>query len=135
MWAIDPKVFAGIVGSTDTEVVFRLALTFGLEEDPIGALERTVGLIETTATERGVAPLAQGAFGVSGGSGLWAARDAPPGARRRAEGARDVRCLGRQQPVGRAVRDRGPGAVPLRVGRRRLAAPALSRKEDVDRDG
>jgi predicted glutamine amidotransferase len=51
MWAIDPKLFAGIVGSTDTEVVFRLALTFGLEEDPIRALERTVGLIETTATE------------------------------------------------------------------------------------
>ena len=60
MWAIDPKLFAGIVGSTDTEVVFRLALTFGLEEDPIRALERTVGLIETTATECGVAPMVQG---------------------------------------------------------------------------
>ena len=68
MWAIDPKLFAGIVGSTDTEVVFRLALTFGLEEDPIGALERTVGLIETTATECGVAPMVQGTFGVSDGS-------------------------------------------------------------------
>jgi hypothetical protein len=41
MWEIDPKLFAGSVGSTDTEVVLGLALTFGLEEDPIRALERT----------------------------------------------------------------------------------------------
>ena len=32
MLAGDPELFAGIMGSTDTEVVFRLALTFGLEE-------------------------------------------------------------------------------------------------------
>ena len=37
MWAIDPELFAGIVGSTDTEIVFRLALMLGLEEDPICA--------------------------------------------------------------------------------------------------
>ena len=69
------------------------------------ALERTVGLIEATATERGVAPMVQGTFGVSDGSSLWAVRYA----------------------------HRGPGAVPVRVGRRRLAAPARSRKEDVVR--
>jgi glutamine amidotransferase len=79
MWAIDPELFAGIVGSTDTEVVFRLALTFGLEEDPIRALERTVRVIETTATERGVAPMVQGTFGVSDGSSLWAVRYATEG--------------------------------------------------------
>ena len=55
--------------------------------------------------------------------------------RRRADGAGHLRHLGRQQPVGRAVRDRGPGAVALRVGRRRLAARAVSREEDVVRDG
>ena len=32
MLAIDPGLFADITGSTDTEVVFRLALTFGLED-------------------------------------------------------------------------------------------------------
>ena len=46
MLAIDPELFVDIHGSTDTEVVFNLALTHGLEDDPIGALERTVGLIE-----------------------------------------------------------------------------------------
>ena len=51
---IDPALFADVQGSTDTEVVFHLALTFGLEDDPIGALERTVGLIEATARRHGI---------------------------------------------------------------------------------
>src|SRR3954469_25856721 len=46
MLAIDPPLFANVHGSTDTEVVFQLALTFGLQRNPIEALERTVGLIE-----------------------------------------------------------------------------------------
>jgi glutamine amidotransferase len=79
IWAIDPDLFADMVGSTDTEVVFRLALTFGLEEDPIGALERTVRMIETTATKHGVAPMVQGTFGLSDGNSLWAVRYATEG--------------------------------------------------------
>jgi predicted glutamine amidotransferase len=39
MLAVEPRLFAAIQGSTDTEVVFHLALTLGLESDPIGALE------------------------------------------------------------------------------------------------
>jgi predicted glutamine amidotransferase len=98
MWAIDPRLFAGIVGSTDTEVVFRLALTFGLEEDPIRALERTVGLIETTATECGVAPMVQGTFGVSDGSSLWAVRYATEGRARSLFASADVDSLHRLYP-------------------------------------
>src|SRR6476469_9875218 len=41
MLAVDPELFPEIHGSTDTEVVFNLALTHGLEQDPIGALEKT----------------------------------------------------------------------------------------------
>ena len=93
MWAIDPELFAGIVGSTDTEVVFRLALTFGLEDDPIGALERTVGLIEATATRCGVAPMVQGTFGVSDGSSLWAVRYATEGRARSLFASADVDSL------------------------------------------
>jgi predicted glutamine amidotransferase len=93
MWAIDPELFAGMVGSTDTEVVFRLALTFGLEEDPIRALERTVRMIGTTATERGVAPMVQGTFGVSDGSSLWAVRYATEGRARSLFASADVDSL------------------------------------------
>ena len=68
MLAIDPELFAEVQGSTDTEVVFHLALTLGLEEDPIGALEATVGLIEDTARGRGIAGAVQATFGVSDGT-------------------------------------------------------------------
>jgi predicted glutamine amidotransferase len=79
MLAIDPEQFADVQGSTDTEVVFHLALTLGLEHDPIDALERTVGLIEATARRREVAVLVQGTFGVSDGTTLWAVRYATEG--------------------------------------------------------
>src|SRR3982751_6387881 len=56
MLAIDPDLFPDVHGSTDTEVVFYLALTHGLEDDPIGALEQTGGLMEATARRHGLAP-------------------------------------------------------------------------------
>lgn len=79
MLAIDPSLFGRIRGSTDTEVVFYLALSYGLEDDPIGALERTVGTIERAAAERGVDGAVQGTFGVSDGTHLWAVRYATAG--------------------------------------------------------
>jgi predicted glutamine amidotransferase len=79
MLAVDPARFADIHGSTDTEVVFYLALAFGLEDDPIEALERTVGFIETTAREHGVSAPVQASFGVADGGSLWAVRYATEG--------------------------------------------------------
>jgi glutamine amidotransferase len=79
MLAIDPELFPDVHGSTDTEIVFHLALTFGLEHDPIAALERTVGLIEATARTHGVPDAMQGTFGVSDGETLWAVRYATVG--------------------------------------------------------
>jgi len=55
MLAIDPALFGDIQGSTDREVVFHLALTFGLGDDPVQALELAVGLIEDSARQRGIA--------------------------------------------------------------------------------
>jgi len=79
MLAIEPALFADVHGSTDTEVVFHLALTFGLEQDPIGSLERTIGFIEATARRLGVDDPVQGSFGVSDGESLWAVRYATNG--------------------------------------------------------
>jgi len=67
MLAVDPELFADFGGSTDSEVVFRLALTFGLEEDPVGALERALGFVEATAVRHGVENAVQGSFGLSDG--------------------------------------------------------------------
>jgi predicted glutamine amidotransferase len=79
MLAIDPVLFPEVAGSTDTEVVFNLALTFGFEDDPIDALERTVGFIEATARRRGVPPMVQATFGMSDGVSLWGVRYATQG--------------------------------------------------------
>jgi len=74
MLALDPELFADVHGSTDTEVVFHLALTHGLEQDPIGALDRTVGFIEAVAEDHGIKGAVQATFGVSDGTDLWAVR-------------------------------------------------------------
>ena len=74
MLMIDPALFPDVQGSTDSEVVFHLALTFGLEGDPIGALEQTLGTIEAMARRHGLEPAIQASIGVSDGRSLWAVR-------------------------------------------------------------
>ena len=74
MLAVDPSLFADIQGSTDSEVLFHLALTFGLEDDPVGALERTIGLVESAAARHGIERAVQASIGVSDGDSLWAVR-------------------------------------------------------------
>jgi predicted glutamine amidotransferase len=54
MMAVDPALFPDIEGSTDTETLFFLALTFGLTEDPPGAVARAVGLVEEVGRRHGV---------------------------------------------------------------------------------
>ena len=74
MLLVDPALFPDIQGSTDSEVVFHLALTFGLEGDPIGALEQALGTIEAVARRHGLEPAIQASIGVSDGESLWAVR-------------------------------------------------------------
>jgi predicted glutamine amidotransferase len=90
MLAVDPALFAEVQGSTDTEVVFHLALTFGLKEDPIRALEMTVGLVEEAAGHHGIAGAVQASFGVSDGASLWAVRYATEGRARSLFASGDV---------------------------------------------
>ena len=99
MMAINPQLFADIRGSTDTEVVFALALTLGLEQDPIGALERTVGLIETTARRRRISDAVQASFGVSNGEDLWAVRYSSAGPARSLFASADVDTVRRLHPT------------------------------------
>lgn len=54
MLMIAPAYFGSLEGSTDSEVMFLLALTFGLDEDPIGAIARMVGAVEESGRRHGV---------------------------------------------------------------------------------
>jgi predicted glutamine amidotransferase len=54
MLGINPDLFHSIEGSTDSEVMFFLALTFGLELEPVRALERMARFVEETAQKHGI---------------------------------------------------------------------------------
>ncbi|MBC9225102.1 class II glutamine amidotransferase [Aeromicrobium sp. 636] len=72
--AIDPALFSSVEGSTDSEVMFHLALTFGLEDDPVAAVERMVGFVEATGRRHGVENPMQMTVATSDGESLWAFR-------------------------------------------------------------
>ncbi|MFJ8741482.1 class II glutamine amidotransferase [Embleya sp. NPDC127516] len=72
--AVDPDLFPDIEGSTDSELMFFLALTFGLEQDPPGAVARMAGLVEHTGRRHGVEFPLQMTVAVTDGRRLWAFR-------------------------------------------------------------
>ncbi len=83
--AVDPQLYPSIEGSTDSEVMFYLALTFGLREDPVAAVERMVGFVEATGREHGVDKPMQMTVATSG-------RRAAPSASATPASARAARC-------------------------------------------
>jgi predicted glutamine amidotransferase len=98
MLAVEPSLFADVQGSTDTEVVFALALTFGLEQDPIEALETAVWTIEATGRRRGTGGQVQASFGVSDGTTLWAVRYSTEGRARSLFASAEVETIKRLHP-------------------------------------
>jgi glutamine amidotransferase len=49
--AVEPSLLPAIAGSSASELLFYLALTFGLETDPIEALEQMVGFAEAIGAD------------------------------------------------------------------------------------
>jgi glutamine amidotransferase len=72
--AVDDSLYPSIEGTTDSEVMFYLALSFGLESDPIGAVERMVGFVEETGRNHDVADPIQMTIATTDGSSIWAFR-------------------------------------------------------------
>ena len=96
--AVAPELFASIEGSTDTEMFFYLAQTFGLHADPITAVERAVGFIEDTGRRHGVENPIQMTVATSEGSRLWAFRYSSEHASRTLFTSADVATLRAQYP-------------------------------------
>ena len=67
-FAVDPSLYPHITGTTDSEVLFYLALTAGLREDPVAAMARAIRLVESAGHEHGVNFPMQGTVAVSDGS-------------------------------------------------------------------
>ena len=72
--AVDPDLFPSIEGTTDSETMFYLALTFGLEDDPPAAVERMVGFVEQAGRARGVEHPIQMTVATTDGERIWAFR-------------------------------------------------------------
>jgi predicted glutamine amidotransferase len=98
MLAVAPPLFAEIQGSTDSEVLFHLALTYGLDEEPLAALERTIGFVEATAARNGIEQAVQASIGVSDGERLWAVRYSTEGRSRTLFSSADVQSLRQLHP-------------------------------------
>ncbi|ROS77412.1 glutamine amidotransferase [Curtobacterium sp. PhB130] len=79
LMAVRADLFPCILGSTDSELMFFLALTFGLEEDPIGGLERMAGFVESVAADAGIDGALQMTIGLTDGRTLTAVRYASAG--------------------------------------------------------
>ena len=71
---IDPALYLDLEGSTDSETLFYLALTFGLVDDPVGAMERAVGFVEDVADRHGIERSLQVSAATSDGESVWAFR-------------------------------------------------------------
>ena len=71
---VDPSLYPSIEGQTDSEVIFYLALTLGLEHDPPTAVAGAVGLVEAAGRRRGVAHPFQGTIATTDGERLWVFR-------------------------------------------------------------
>jgi glutamine amidotransferase len=79
LFKIDSRLFPEVQGTTDSEVMFFLALTFGLESDPIGAVQNMAGFVEDVARKNAVTDPLWMTLGFSDGRKLYGVRYASDG--------------------------------------------------------
>jgi glutamine amidotransferase len=79
---IDDRFYCDRVGTTDSELIFYLLFSEGLEQDPAGALMRTIGKIEHVAREAAINEPFKFTSVLSDGNVIYAVRhssdDLPP---------------------------------------------------------
>jgi len=103
--AVDESLFADITGQTDSEMLFYLALTFGLKDDPPGAVERAIGHVEALGRDHGVTYPFQGTIATTDGERLWAFRYSTEGKSRSLFLSRSIHTLRELYPERTILRD------------------------------
>ena len=71
---IDLELFPDIQGSTDSEAMFYLALTFGLRDDPPQAIARMAGYVEDLGRKHGIDNPLQMTIATTDGHRVWSVR-------------------------------------------------------------
>lgn len=73
-FAIDPELYPRIQGTTDSEVLFYLALSYGLRDDPVAGVGAAIRKVEEVGLAAGIRFPMQGTVAVADGSTIWAFR-------------------------------------------------------------
>lgn len=108
--AVDPSLFTSIQGTTDSEVLFHLALTHGLLDDPAAGLAAAVGHVEAVGARHGVRFPVQMSVAVTDGRSVWAARYSSEGRSRSLFHSVDVTTLEAMYPEKTDLHKVGPNA-------------------------
>jgi len=69
--AVSPELFTAIEGTTDSEMMFYLALTFGLEKDPPAAIAKMVACVEETGRKHNVPHAIDMTLAIADGVRIW----------------------------------------------------------------
>jgi predicted glutamine amidotransferase len=95
---VDESLYPHMEGSTDSEMLFYLALTFGLEENPPAAVQRMVGHVEEVGHRHGTEHPIQMTIGTTDGSSVWAFRYSSEGKSRSLYYSADMRSVREMYP-------------------------------------
>jgi glutamine amidotransferase len=98
-------LYPEIEGSTDSEHLFYLALTYGLEEDPPTAVAKAVGLVERVAATHQIHFPVQMTVATTDGETTWAFRYSSEGRSRSLFHSTDVGTLRAQYPENPLLQD------------------------------
>jgi glutamine amidotransferase len=107
-FAVDSSLYPLISGTTDSELIFYLALTFGLDDDPPDAVAKAIGFAEDRGRKAGIDYPFQGTIVTSDGDAMWAFRYSSEGKSRTLFFTRQVPQLREEypdKPILRSVSD------------------------------
>ncbi len=120
MFAISPELFTEIKGTSDSEILFYLALTFGMAENVSDGVARMVGFVEQVGAKHGVDHPLMMTLGISDGQRLYGFRYSSEG---------DSRSLYYSDSI-EAVRDIVPRAKQFSSDARAIVSEPLSDLEN-----
>ncbi len=114
--AVSPELYTHIKGTTDSEIMFYLALTFGMTENVAAGVARMVGLVEQVGRKLGIDNPMQMSLGISDGRCLYAFRYSSEGESRTLFHSKNIE----------AIKDIAPEAQPLAQNARAIVSEPLS---------